>query len=175
MTRWIRRLVRVMPLAFAIWAVACKPAKSPELTQREIARGAVQGLAWGVRLSVEVCARAVVAMDDRGDARADELYNACVQGWDVAHASLLAADAIIDAREAWDAGKVACLANRSLEALAQIMAGLRKVDAKMDADIQTTIDDGIALGRYLVRMAPGGSCPMPKAKPAAAPAPSVSL
>jgi hypothetical protein len=179
-----QRLVRIaavrrLGLALAVLCIGCsafgKGATGPELTQREVARGAVAGLAWGVRLSVEVCARAIVALDNVEDKRADALYETCADGWDVAHAALVAADAIIDAKEAWDAGKVACLANRALEALGGIMTGLRKVGATLPDDVQATIDDGIALGRYLIRLAPGGSCPLPiTPKPTAAPAPTVA-
>lgn len=170
------RWIRIMPLAFALVAgVACRPAKSPELTQREIARGAVQAMAWGVRLSVEVCARAVVQLDDRGDGRAEALYETCATGWDTAHAALIAADALIDAADAWDAGKVGCLTSRSLDALAGIMAALEKVGAQLPDDVRVTIADGIRLGSWLAKLAPGGTCVVPAPRPAApAPAQGVS-
>lgn len=185
MTAWIKRLVRVMPLAFALTALTgCgvfggKGAKAPELTEREIARGAIHGLAWSVRLGTEACARVVMALDAADDPRAEPLYVTCEQSWEVAKASLNAADHVIDAWDAGTAGKIACLGRRALDALAETMVALRKLDVKIPADIAVTIHDGIQLGSWLARLAPGGgSCPLPttpKPAPAPASAPAVTL
>ena len=169
MSLWQRlvRIAAVRRLGLALAVVALTGCglfggpKSPEATARETVRGAIWGLANAVELATNVCAKTWLKMDEESP-EARKLFAVCRSAWDEAEAALEAADKIVDV---WDtatsAPKIACLGARALDALAGIMHVLNDFGVKMDAALKVTIDDGLALAKWLVRLAPGGSCPLP--------------
>lgn len=176
MSLW-QRLVRVaavrrLGLALAIVTLSgCGlfgPAKSPDTVARETVRGAIWGLANATELAASVCAKTWLKMDEESP-EAKRLFTVCKTSWDEAEAALEAADKVVDLWDSDTSGaKIACLGARALDALAGIMHVLNDFGVKMDAALKATIDDGLALGKWLVRLAPGGSCPLP-------PVPAVTL
>lgn len=142
----------------------CSPAKSP--IARETVRGAITGTASAVEYATRVCAKTWAFMDEDSP-EAKRLFATCKNGWDDAEQALEAADKLVDT---WDAAvtapKVACLAGRALSALQATVNALDALGIKMDAALRATIDDGLALARWLVAMAPGGTCALPKVEAA---------
>jgi hypothetical protein len=157
--------VRRMGLALAVFTLSgCGMfggAKSPDAVARETVRGAIWGVANAVELATNVCAKTWLKMDEESP-EAKRLFTVCKTSWDQAEAALEAADRVVDLWDAATSGaKIACLGARALDALAGIMHVLNDFGVKMDAALKVTIDDGLALAKWLVRLAPGGSCPLP--------------
>lgn len=150
---------RLAVLAAVLALVACKPANSA--AARETVRGAIFGTANAVELATVVCARVWQKMDE-DTPEAKRLFSTCKNGWDDAEAALEAADKIVDTWDAATSGaKLACLGGRALAALQSIVTALDEVGVPMDAALRATIDDGIALARWMVAIAPGGVCQVP--------------
>lgn len=169
-----------MLVVLAVSLIACRPAASP--TARETVRGAVLGVANAMQYATLVCARIVVSLEDAGEnAKAQGLYDTCERNWEAARASLNAADKLVDTWQAGSEGKIVCLAQQALDSLASTMTALRKLNVDMPEDIRVTIDDGIRLAQWLIRLAPGGGAacvvpePAPKKAAPSAPAPGMSL
>lgn len=171
MTPWDRALSRfhhyfaLFVILCVVEACGCKPANTA-LAARETVRGAILGLANGAQYATLVCARVYQQMPDGPEAEA--LFETCSTGWDQAKASLNAADHLVDVWDEATAPRVVCLASRALAAVAATMTALRKLAVTLPPDVKVTIDDGIRLGEWLLRLAPGSAaCEVPAKAPSA--------
>lgn len=142
-------------LAAALLVGCAKPQEAQSAT-RESYRAAVVMVARAVKLVDVACAGVAQQEWDSGaEAEAIALARKCSSGYDTARDALLAAQAALDAADAWKSG-LGCLFSRALDGLTRIVDALHSAGLE-DKDFPLDIPDAIKLAKTMSTLA-GGSC-----------------
>ncbi len=128
-------VVLFLSAAVAFSATACKPGQTP----RETGRATVLVVADAVKQLDALCAALARAKQDAA------LGQSCADGYDVARASLISAEAALDAYDSVGAGNLPCAVAHSVTAMQGMVDSIRKAGGSTPP----VVDDAFALAPLL--------------------------
>jgi hypothetical protein len=121
--------------------VACF--KGPMVPERAAARSVLLTVAEGVKVADSTCAQVTKSPIDH--AEKVKILRACAVSYDVARASLLSTERLVDAWDGLSTKKVACAIMHAIGSLKEVKAALTSAKVEMPEVVDDAIDIALAL------------------------------